>query len=97
MAYRIRYRWIGKVLYGEKRRTGLGALTGAAFLLFLLLVHILWPEGMECLQELIRPVWSSGFAAVESFAEDLQHGGIVSDAAETFLRTLLIDDAVLAN
>ena len=97
MGYQIRYRGIGKIRYGDRRRTGLGALTGLTFLIFLLLVQFLWPEGMAVVREGLRPVWRETIAAVETFSDDLQQGGLASDAVETFLNTFMRHDTVLEN
>lgn len=50
MAYRINYRPVRKLRGREGQRLRLPALTGLCFLLFLALVHSLWPEGREYLR-----------------------------------------------
>ncbi len=97
MGYQIRYGPVGKVRYGEKRRSRLLALIGLFFLAFLVLVHLLWPEGSAFLWDLTRSVWSRMFAAVEAFAEELQIRTTLFEAAEAFFCTIVEYDSVFRN
>lgn len=94
MGYRITYEPVKKVRMCEKRHSSVAALTGAFFLVFLILVNLLWPAGAETLREVFLPGDEAvTAAALEKFAADLGAGEGFYDAAQTFCLTILEHEA----
>lgn len=87
MSYRIDYQATKKVRGMEKRTAPLSALTALCFLLFLLLVGALWPEGAEALRAFIIPGDPAvTVAALEDLAGDLRSGEEIQSALDGFCR-----------
>ena len=86
MSYRIRYPAIRKLRGAERLRIRLPALTAVCFLLFLLLIRLLWPEGTALLRSVFAPIQDFlPAAALDQFAAKLLKG----DVAAAFLSDLV--------
>ena len=85
MSYRIQYPPVRKLRGREGLRVRLPALTALCFLLFLLLVGLLWPEGTAWIRD-SRPV-----AALDRFASELKQGEAVMTSLSDFFRSVLHD------
>lgn len=85
MSYRIQYPQIRKLRGREGLHVRLPALTALSFLLFLVLVTLLWPEGTSLIRNRI-PV-----TALEQFASDLQEGEAVITSFSDFIKVFLND------
>lgn len=85
MSYRIQYPPIRKLRGREGLRFRLITLTALSFLVFLLLVGCLWPEGAAFLRNSL-PV-----EALDQFASKLLHGEAVMTSFYDFLKSWLHD------
>ncbi len=82
MSYTISY---GKNPDSAPPRLRFSILTGLFLVLFLLLTWGVWPEGREVLSRMLWPEdGRNAFQAAQVFAEALECGLSLSDAAELF-------------
>lgn len=66
------------------------------FLLFLLLVRLYWPGGMEVLRQILFPGASqTTFSAFDTFREDLQSGQTFGQAMENYCRQILAEAGLI--
>lgn len=83
MSYRIRYPVLHKLRNKPRTTVRLPALTVLCFLIFLLLVKFLWPEGADWLLKTI-PV-----AGLDQVALDFLHGETVAASLSDFFTVFL--------
>ena len=95
MGYRIDYGPVKRVRGLEKRTSGLAALTGLFFLLFVITVCCFWPEGVAELRQILLPgdpaVTTS---AMEELADSLRTGEMIFDSLRAFCARVLEGAAV---
>lgn len=90
MGYRIEYQPVRKLRGLQKRRCIRPALTGLFFLLFLLAVNLLWPEGQRILRGLLfSGDYAVTAAAMEDFSQNLETGFSLNEALFIFCRQIM--------
>jgi hypothetical protein len=90
MGYRIDYGPVKKIRSVEKRKSGLAALTGLFFLLFVITVCCLWPEGVAELRQILLPGDAAvTTSAMEELTDSLRAGEKIVDSIRTFCARIL--------
>ncbi len=95
MAYRVDYADSNEQAAAQEK----GHFSRAAiicFFLFLILVQLFWPKGQEAIQKILLPgATEAVWAAVDSFADQLQTGEPVGEALNALCRTVFQDAGIL--
>lgn len=95
MAYRVDYADSKGQVTAQERWHFFRAVI-ICFFLFLILVQLFWPQGQEAIQKLLLPgATEAVWAAVDSFADQLQTGEPIGEALNTLCRTVFQDAGVL--
>lgn len=95
MGYRVDYQPIQKVRRMEKRIVRVPALAVLCFLLFLLMVNCMWPQGSAVLRKVIFPGdIAVTVAALDELAETLQNGASLQNALYAFCQSVIREGSV---
>ena len=88
-----------RVVYGDdpflempRSRNRLGLMTAGCFLVFLIGVRWLWPQGTAVLEDIFLPDRGTA-AAFRQMTEEIGTGESLGDAVTAFCRTI-VEDAV---
>lgn len=80
MGYRIQYGPVRRIRQVEKRRSGVIALTGIFFLVFLIIVNLFWPQGIDVIREsLLSEESSLTVVAMEEISDIFARGDSIFD------------------
>ena len=91
MGYKIQYGPKRKLRRSAYSRSGMVSLTGLYFLVFLIMVNLLWAEGVEVIRESLHIKEVSLTAAAEKVSDELDRGENAFDIMKTFLNTIQHD------
>ncbi|MBO7251144.1 MAG: hypothetical protein J6V25_00800 [Oscillospiraceae bacterium] len=92
MGYRIDYRPMRKVRNLPLKYSGLCALTGLFFLLFLILTNLYWQKGWDTMILFLpRQLTGNFFEKLDAFCMQLKDSGNMVQSVSSFWQSLLYD------
>ena len=94
MGYRIQYGPVRKLRRSAYSRSGMVGLTGLFFLVFMIMVNLLWAEGVEVIRESLHIKGVSLTTAAEEVSDSLKQGENALDIVKTFLNTIQHDQVI---